>query len=214
MKKRQSASVSLVLILVLSGCGSQESAMDSKVETVPVSDIRFPDSVFRVTLGLTDSEPRDWSGNLRLQPGQKAELVPEHFRAGVYRHDFGAGWRTIVDPKIPNDRLTGPDSWLAHTTLDWVRYKDRARIRHPSLFVRLWDNPDQAPVPGPGRRTGLLRGTGGSAVVPSRVPARRSSARGAGASGGSGGSGADRPAGLSGPHGHPFGRPLGRMAGV
>ncbi len=145
MKKRQSASVSLVLILVLSGCGSQESAMDSKVETVPVSDIRFPDSVFRVTLGLTDSEPRDWSGNLRLQPGQKAELVPEHFRAGVYRHDFGAGWRTIVDPKIPNDRLTGPDSWLAHTTLDWVRYKDRARIRHPSLFVRLWDNPDQAP---------------------------------------------------------------------
>ena len=143
--KKQSASVSLVLILALSGCGSQESALDSKVESVSVSDIRFPDSVFRVTLGLTDSEPRDWSGNLRLQPGQKAELVPEHFRAGVYRHDFGAGWRTIVDPKIPNDRLTGSESWLAHTTFDWVRYQDRARIRHPSLFVRLWDNPGQAP---------------------------------------------------------------------
>ena len=144
MKKR-TASVSLVLILVLSGCGSQESATNSKVESVPAADIRFPDSVFRITLGLTDSEPRDWSGNLRLQRGQKAELVPEHFRAGVYRHDFGAGWRTIVDPKIPNDRLTGADSWMAHTTLDWVRYEDRARIRHPSLFVRLWDNPGRAP---------------------------------------------------------------------
>ncbi len=158
-----------VALAVLVGCQpAQESASSGGIEAVPLSELRFPKEVFRLTFGLKDTKPEDWSGHLEPRDGQQLTVVPEHFRAGVYRHGFGDTIMTVTAvPDAPNDRLTGPLSWICSTTRDWIRYADRARIRHPSLFVNVEKCPPGTPVHVETRR-GTLH------FVPSDMPLFRS----------------------------------------
>ena len=121
IKRSQQWSIAVLgLVLAVIPCCSptRESSSSSAVEAVPLSEIRFPKEVFRVTFGLKDTKPEDWSGHLEPRDGQQLTVVPEHFRAGVYRHGFGDHHldRNRGSRTPPNDRLTGPLSWICSTT--------------------------------------------------------------------------------------------------
>lgn len=132
----------LLLTAHLSGRSSKRS-QSAGTGIASSSAPSLPADSFRITFGLKDTAPRDWSGELLLQPHQRVEIAADEFRANIYRHDFRNSAHSLpMDHQLPNDTIRGRTGWICSSRRDWVREAPAATpVQLPSLMVHVRSNP-------------------------------------------------------------------------
>lgn len=122
--------------------------------------LHAPNASFRVTLGVGDTAPRSWDGELVAGPGQQLMLEADRFRNHDYtRMGFSEAGVTVSargEPPFPNDHLRGPLRWVASSrepslhgpTTEWHVRTDapESAIQWPSILVHLVGGAQETPI--------------------------------------------------------------------
>ncbi len=102
---------------------AQSSTQTSLADPPPSGD-----SVVLITLGLTDSEPADWSGSIQVEAGNLLALVGSEFRVG-----------DVVHPPNRWEAWSRPGMVIAKRLMyaQYFSTPDELRILEPSLYAFL-----------------------------------------------------------------------------
>src|SRR5262249_48474037 len=104
----------------------------------------FPASSFRVSLGVSDTAPRQWDGEALPASGQELAVEPDQLRFHKYA---GAGGESGADPELPNDYVRPPRGWICSTRPAPMRVASAPPvIQSPSLLIHLRSRPAARPI--------------------------------------------------------------------
>ena len=100
---------------------SAQSSTQTSLQDPPVGG-----SVFLIRLGLTDAEPTNWNGTIRVENGELRALIGREFRAGDVVHPPNR-WEASTRPGFEiGERLMYEQYFSA---------PDELRILEPSLYA-------------------------------------------------------------------------------